>query len=82
MHESSLIKDMLGVVKKVQEDQGCKPVLRITVELSEFGGMDEAHFRFHFDAETKGTAWQDIDLEIKKVPYGEEAKLVSVTLSA
>jgi Zn finger protein HypA/HybF involved in hydrogenase expression len=82
MHESSLIQNMLKVVKQVQEEQGSKPVRGITVELPEFGGMDEAHFRFHFDAAIQGTAWQDMGLEIKKVPYGIDAKLVSVTLGA
>lgn len=78
MHESSLIQNMLKIIEDVARDNGSKPVEQITVELSEFGSMDEGHFRFHFDLETKGTVWQDVKLDIQKVPFGEEAKLVSV----
>ena len=79
MHETSLIKDMLLVAAQVRKENGGKPVKRLTVELSEFGGMDEGHFRFHYAEEIKGTDWQGVSLEIKKVAFGEEAKLVSVT---
>jgi Zn finger protein HypA/HybF involved in hydrogenase expression len=79
MHESSLIKDMLATVSQVQKEQQEKRVKKIAVELSEFGALNEEHFRFHFDEETKGTAWQGVGLEIRKVPFGIDAKLVSVT---
>ncbi len=78
MHELSLIKNMLQIVDDVARDNGSKPVEQITVELSEFGSMDEGHFRFHFEEATKGTVWQNVKLDIKNVPFGEEAKLVSV----
>ncbi len=79
MHETTLIKNMLSVVSKVAQEQGNKQVKKITVELSEFGMMDEEHFRYHFDEEIKTTQWKDIALEIKKVPNGIDARLVSVT---
>ncbi|MFH1692246.1 MAG: hydrogenase maturation nickel metallochaperone HypA [Candidatus Omnitrophota bacterium] len=78
MHEISLIQNMLKIVEDVARDNGAKPVEAITVELSEFGSLDEGHFRFHFDEATKGTAWQGLKLDIQKVPFGQEAKLVSV----
>lgn len=78
MHETSLIQNMLKIVADVARDNGLKPVEAITVELSEFGSMDEGHFRFHFDEAVKGTVWQKVELDIQKIPFGEEAKLVSV----
>lgn len=78
MHESFLIQNMFKIVEDVARDNGSKPVEAITVELSEFGSMDEDHFRFHFDEVIKGTVWQKVKLDIQKVPFGEEAKLVSV----
>lgn len=80
MHESSLIKNMLKVAEQVRSEQGKKHVRKLTVELSEFGALSEEHFRFHFNEETKGTPWQATALEIKKVRFGIDAKLVSVTL--
>jgi Zn finger protein HypA/HybF involved in hydrogenase expression len=81
MHETSLIKDMLAVAEKVRQENGSKAVTEMVVEISEFAGMDEEHFRFHFEQETKKTPWQDVKLEIQKRPYGLEARLVSVILS-
>ncbi|HAJ56457.1 MAG TPA: hypothetical protein DCL35_01660 [Candidatus Omnitrophica bacterium] len=79
MHETSLIKDMLATVRQMREEKKDSPVKKVTVELSEFGSMDEEHFRFHFDEETRGTELQGLGLEIKKVPIGADAKLVSIT---
>ena len=81
MHESSMIKNILEEAQRAASANGSTAVTKLTVELSEFGGFDEHHFRYHFDAETKGTPWQDVALEIKKIPYGQEARLVSITLS-
>ena len=78
MHETSLIKNMLKVVEEVQRQHDSKDIERLTVEISEFAGMTEEHFRQHFVEETKNTPWQDVELEINKRPYGEEARLVSV----
>lgn len=80
MHESSLIKDMLNAADQVCREQGKKVVRKLTVELPEFGSLSEEHFRFHFDEEIKGTPWQNTALEIKRVRFGADAKLVSVTL--
>ena len=82
MHETTLIKNMLSVVAKVRQEQGNKRVKRITVEIPEFGMMSEEHFRSHFEEEVKGTEWKNISLEVKKVSFGVDAKLVSVTFSS
>ncbi len=79
MHETSLIKDMLATIAQVRKEHEGAPVKKINVELSDFSGMDEEHFRFHFDEETHGTELEGIGLEIIKVPFGADAKLVSVT---
>ncbi len=79
MHESSLITNMFKVVEQVAQDQGSKEVVGITVELPEFGGLDEEHFRFHFAEATKGTRWERLSLEIVRVPIGVDAKLTHVT---
>lgn len=78
MHESGLIKNMLKIVEQVQREHQMRPVEGLTVEIAEFGGLTEEHFRFHFEEETRGTVWEGLILQIKKVPVGEEAKLVSV----
>jgi Zn finger protein HypA/HybF involved in hydrogenase expression len=79
MHELSLIQNMLDVVAWVKKDHGEKEVSGVTVELPEFGSLDEDHFRFHFKEATKGTCWEGLSLEIVRVPLGVDAKLTHVT---
>ncbi|HQP92253.1 MAG TPA: hydrogenase/urease maturation nickel metallochaperone HypA [Candidatus Omnitrophota bacterium] len=81
MHETTLIANMLSVVARVRDEQK-KKVKRITVEIPEFGMMSQEHFRYHFEEEIKGTEWEGLLLEIKKVPSGVDARLVGVTFSS
>lgn len=80
MHEASLIKNILEEAERACRDNGSLPIEKITVEISEFGGLDEEHFRFHFNEEAKSALWHNVALEIKKTPLGHEARLVSITL--
>ena len=80
MHESSMMKNMLDVIVRVQKEKAPKSVVGITVELPEFGALTEEHFRFHFDEATKGTPWKHLNLEIIRVPFGVDAKLTHLTL--
>lgn len=82
MHETTAIRNMLDAVAGVQRENGSKPVSRIIVELSEFGGWDPEHFRQHFRESVAGTEWEPVTLELRRVPTGPEAKLVAVTLKA
>ncbi len=80
MHESSFFKGMLDAVARTEQEHGNGTAVRIIVELSEFGGWDEEHFREHFRQATAGGRWDRLGLEIRKVPLGPEARLVSVEL--
>jgi len=79
MHEHSLIKNMLDVVEQVKKDHGNRAVTGITVELPEFGALNEEHFRFHFNEAIKGTDWEGLQLEMVRVPFGVDAKLTHVS---
>ncbi|MDD5019800.1 MAG: hydrogenase/urease maturation nickel metallochaperone HypA [Candidatus Omnitrophica bacterium] len=79
MHETKAIKEMLGVIRQVQGEHAGRTLASVCVELSEFGGWDEEHFREHFQEAVRGTPWQAARLDIKKVMMGPEAKLVRVT---
>ena len=81
MHEHSLIKNMLDVVEQVKKDNGNKEVTGITVELPEFGALNEEHFRFHFNEAVKNTPWEGLQLELVRVKtFGVDAKLTHVSL--
>jgi hypothetical protein len=52
-----------------------KRIKKIYISLSEFGGISEEHFRQHYKKESAGTRWGDLDIEIKKLPYGPELEI-------
>lgn len=71
---------MLEVIRRMEKENAPKKAVGITVQLPEFGSLDEDHFRFHFEEATRETPWQGLCLEIVKVPFGVDAKLSCVTL--
>ena len=79
MHETGIIKDMLEAINKLRRSHEGRPVRAITVELSKFGGFEEEHFREHFSQATQGTDLAGVDIKIKKVPLGPQARLTRVT---
>jgi hydrogenase nickel incorporation protein HypA/HybF len=79
MHETTLIKDMLEVVARVQLENDHQPVVSLKVEISEFGGWEPEHFREHFKEAVAGSIWQGVRLDIVRVPIGPEARLAQVT---
>ena len=79
MHETSLIKEMLEVVARVQRENGQQPIASLRVEISEFGGWDPEHFREHFTEAVAGSVWQGVRLDIVRIPMGPEARLAQVT---
>jgi len=72
---------MLQVAAQVQREHDGRAVSKFTVELSEFGGWDEAHFREHFEEAIRGSAWAAAALEIRRVETGPEARLASVSFN-
>ena len=80
MHESSMMKNMLATVRRLEKENAPKKVVGITVELPTFGSLNEEHFRFHFKEATKQTPWKGLLLEIVEVSFGIDAKLSHVTL--
>ena len=75
-----MMKNILGVVRRVEKENAPKKAVGVTVELPTFGSLTEEHFRFHFKEATKQTPWKGLFLEIVKVPFGIDAKLSHVTL--
>jgi len=79
MHETGIIDQMLQIAAQVQREHAGRPVSKFTVELSDFGGWDEAHFREHFEEAVRGSAWAAAALEVRRVKTGPEARLASVS---
>jgi hypothetical protein len=75
MHDTHLIKSIFRYLDK-EEKSGARRITKIYISLSEFGGINEKHFIEQYRKESQGTKWESLKIQIKKVPYGPELKIV------
>ncbi len=74
MHETHLLEKIFQYLDK-EEQISSKKIKKIYISLSEFGGISKEHFLEHFKDESKGTKWESLEIEIKKIPYGAELEI-------
>lgn len=74
MHEITILKNIFQYLDK-EEKQSLRKIKKIYVSLSEFGGIDEGHFKEHYKDASIGTRWESLNIEIKKVPIGPEVAI-------
>jgi len=77
MHETHLIKNILGFLEKEERDSS-RQIGKIYVSLSEFGGLSKEHFMEHYIDKTKGTKWETLKIEVSKIPYGPEMEITKI----
>ena len=77
MHETLLIKNILHYLDK-EEKSSSRRIKRICLLLSEFGGISAEHFREHYKEQSRGTKWESLELEIKRIPYGAELEVTQL----
>lgn len=74
MHERSLLKNIFQYLDR-EERASRRRIKKICLSLSEFGGLNEGHFREHYKNESAGTKWEGLDIEINKRPIGPELEI-------
>ena len=77
MHETHLIKNILKYLEG-EEGKSCRRVKKICMTLSEFSSISEEHFRQHYKDASVGTRWESLDIEIKKIPYGQVFEITKI----
>jgi len=77
MHETHLIGNILQYLEK-EEKLSSGRIKKISISLSEFGGISEEHFKEHYRKESLGTKWESLELEIKTIPYGPELEITKL----
>lgn len=79
MHETHVIKHILEIIRKAQEEHNDRPVRCFHFEMSELGTWQESRLREMLAQALEGTRWQNADIEVHKVLGGADLKLVHVT---
>jgi len=74
MHESGLIRKIFQYLDQ-EEKLSSRNIKKIYISLSEFGGINEEHFKEQYKKESRGTKWEPVALEIKRVPFGPELEI-------
>jgi len=86
MHEFSLLKDLLGKIKAIAEENASEKVIGVKVKLGALAHISPEHFREHFNHAVVGTLAEDAKLEIETLtdmsdPHAQEIILDSVELA-
>ena len=74
MHELRILKDIFEYLAK-EEKISSRTIKKIYVSLSGFGGISEEHFKEYYRKESAGTKWENLQMVIKKIPYGPELEI-------
>ncbi len=77
MHETHIIKNIFQYLQ-ARENSSKKKIRRINITISEFSGLKEAHLRGHLDEESRGTKWENLEVEIVKIPFGPELEITKI----
>ena len=77
MHETHIVENILRYLE-IEEKSFQKPIKKVSIALSEFGGMSKEHFMEHFKEAVASSKWQSLDIEIKKIPYGPELEITRI----
>ncbi len=77
MHETHLFKNILKYLE-AEEKEASKKIAKIYITLSEFGTINPQHFQEHCRETFSGTKWEDMDIEIDRIPYGPEFNITKI----
>lgn len=77
MHHSGLIKNIFQYLGE-EEKLSSRNIKKIYISLSEFGGINEEHFKEQYKKESRGTKWESIDLETRRIPFGPELEITQL----
>ena len=76
MHDTHLFKNLIKYLEK--EESSCSKIKKIFINISEFGSLTKEHFKEHFKEFSKGTRWENLKIDLKKIPYGPELEVKKV----
>jgi hydrogenase nickel incorporation protein HypA/HybF len=83
MHETALVRDIVGRINQLANAAGARRVVRAKVWLGALSHLSAEHFRDHFNIAAAGTAASEATLEIETSddphdPNAQHVRLESV----
>ena len=67
MHELGIATDIMGVVKKVAEDNNARRVGEVVVEIGLLAGVERESLEFCYDVITRGTRLEGSHLKVVEI---------------
>ena len=77
MHETHIVENIFKYLEEEENASGRK-IKRIHIALSEFGGIGKEHFLEHYQDASRGSRWENLEIEIKSIPYGAELEITRI----
>jgi Zn finger protein HypA/HybF involved in hydrogenase expression len=74
MHQTHLLEKILQYLDK-EEKSALRRIKKVYISLSEFGGINENHFKGCLKEKSRGSRWESLDIEVRKVAYGPELEI-------
>lgn len=68
MHEMSVTRSMLDIVRREMADGGIKKLKKLRIRVGELTAIEPEALRFSFDVSVKGTPLEGAHLEIEEMP--------------
>lgn len=66
MHEFSLMADLVKKINKISTEQNAEKVIKINIKLGALSHISADHFKEHFVHVSKGTNFENAELEIEE----------------
>ncbi|OGP95498.1 MAG: hydrogenase maturation nickel metallochaperone HypA [Deltaproteobacteria bacterium RBG_19FT_COMBO_56_10] len=74
MHEMSITRSMLEIVRREMEASGIHALRKLKVRIGELTAVEPDTLKFCFDVSIKGTPFEGAVLEIEEVPLGGKCR--------
>jgi hydrogenase nickel incorporation protein HypA/HybF len=81
MHESTLMRSLIGQVGQIAQAQGAERVVGVTLSVGALTGLSPAHLREHFHLAAAGTVAADarVTITVSADPGDPQAQAIRLT---
>ncbi len=82
MHETGLVRDLIGRIEAAAEANGAQRVVSVTVWIGALSHLSAEHFREHFGIESRGTLAEGAALKLTESTDAADARAQHLVLES